>query len=620
MTNLISVDGISAYAGEKLLFENISFGINEGDKIALIGINGCGKSTLIRLLRGVEQPESGNIYRNNELLISYLEQSPVLDIEQSIRDYIFSSQSPIVSTIREYHLACEKVSQDVDSSQLEAIYQKMDRLNAWQYESEISSLLNELGVNDIRGKLGELSGGMLKKVNLAHCLLEQSNLLILDEPTNHLDVETILWLQNYLEKSDKAILLVTHDRFFLNEITNKIYEIDKRQLFSFQGNYDFYLGKKVEIERTLQREEEKARSFLRKELEWLKRQPKARATKQKAREDRAQTLMNRKKPESIKDLELSVSGRRLGKKILQAKNVCFAFGEQKLINTFNFTFKKNQRLGIIGKNGSGKSTLLNLLTGKLTPNSGSIDKGLNTSISYFDQNAIHLEENMRVIDFIKKKAGEYIVLENGDKMMAARFLEKFLFDSNLQYNPIGKLSGGERRRLYLVYLLMQNPNFLILDEPTNDLDVKTLSILEDFLEQFAGCLVIVSHDRYFMNRLVDTLLVFTDNQEIINLPGNYIQYFQKQKEWRKNSKPSSDSRTKKEALPKVKKLSYKEKREMENLEIEIEELEQKSELLNQQIQQYASDYQKIGTLSDELQTTEDLLLIKMERWEELNTL
>ncbi|MEM7181155.1 MAG: ABC-F family ATP-binding cassette domain-containing protein [Spirochaetota bacterium] len=622
MTNLVSVDKISAMAGNKLLFESASFGINAGEKVALIGTNGCGKSTLIRLIRGVEEPSSGNIYRNNQLKIASLAQAPLLDSEASIRDFIFRSESPVVLAIHTYQKACASVetSPGEESQQaLESAYKVMEELNAWEYEQEIASLLQELGIFDINLKMGALSGGMLKKVNLAHTLLEDSNFLILDEPTNHLDIETILWLQNYLQKSDKAVLLVTHDRYFLNEITDKIYEIDKKQILRFDGNYDYYLSKKVEIENSLARAEEKAQSFLRKELQWLKRQPKARGTKQKAREDRIYAVAERKKPEKQQDIELSVTGRRLGKKILEVKNLCKSFADKPILDTFNYTFKKNEKLGVVGRNGSGKSTLLNLLAKRLEPDSGVVDHGLNTKISYFDQHSSLLEDDKKVIDFIKKNAGEYITLENGDKISAGKMLERFLFDAGAQYGPIDKLSGGEKRRLYLVYLLMKDPNFLILDEPTNDLDIKTLSILEDFLDQFTGCLVIVSHDRYFMNRLVDSILVVSPGGKIEGFPGNYDLYLQhRKKSEKKQNDASGKEKRQKDRNPK--KRSYKQEKELAQLEKDIAALEESVQKLQEELAQNSADYQKLQELTQTLQTAEENLLQKMERWEELYAL
>ncbi|EMN48456.1 ABC transporter, ATP-binding protein [Leptospira interrogans str. L1207] len=621
--NLISVDKISKEIGSKVLLNQISFGINEGEKIGILGINGSGKTTLLKMLVGIEVPDNGQILRNKILKIAVLSQSPSFDSNHTILEHIFSSQSPILKTIRSYESICERLG--TGDSEVEKEYnrlmQEMDRLRAWELESWFRSILKELEILDLNVKMGSLSGGMLKKVVLVQTLIEESNLLVLDEPTNHLDVETILWLQDYLVETKKAILLVTHDRYFLEEVTGRILELESGNLNSFPGNFGFYLEKKAEAEVIREKTEQKEKQFLKKELEWLRRQPKARGTKQKGRTDRALEVLNRKKSGKEIVLDFSVSGKRLGKKILELKNVCKSY-HKPIIYGFSYTFKNGERIGIVGPNGAGKSTLLDMIVGREKPDSGDVSVGMNTNFGYFDQVSKELSGDMRVIEYIKKECGMSIKMNDDRVLSAADMLELFLFDTRLQGSYIKNLSGGEKRRLYLVSILMTNPNFLILDEPTNDLDIRTLSVLEEFLAEFDGCVLVVSHDRYFMDRTVDYLFTFQGEGIVEKFPGNYSEYLEytnylnKQKE-----KKESEIKPKEADSSKNKKgMSFQQKKELEVLESEISLLEKEERSLMDILQSGATKPEELANVGNRLTEIHSALSLKLDRWEELQNL
>ncbi|MCR8638095.1 ABC transporter ATP-binding protein [Leptospira interrogans serovar Ricardi] len=621
--NLISVDKISKEIGSKVLLNQISFGINEGEKIGILGINGSGKTTLLKMLAGIEVPDNGQILRNKILKIAVLSQSPSFDSNHTILEHIFSGQSPILKTIRSYESICERLGSG--DSEVEKEYnrlmQEMDRLGAWELESWFRSILKELGILDLNVKMGSLSGGMLKKVVLVQTLIEESNLLVLDEPTNHLDVETILWLQDYLVETKKAILLVTHDRYFLEEVTDRILELESGNLNSFPGNFGFYLEKKAEAEVIREKTEQKEKQFLKKELEWLRRQPKARGTKQKGRTDRALEVLNRKKSGKEIVLDFSVSGKRLGKKILELKNVRKSY-HKPIIYGFSYTFKNGERIGIVGPNGAGKSTLLDMIVGREKPDSGDVSVGMNTNFGYFDQVSKELSGDMRVIEYIKKECGMSIKMNDDRVLSAADMLELFLFDTRLQGGYIKNLSGGEKRRLYLVSILMTNPNFLILDEPTNDLDIRTLSVLEEFLAEFDGCVLVVSHDRYFMDRTVDYLFTFQGEGIVEKFPGNYSEYLEytnylnKQKE-----KKESEIKPKEADSSKNKKgMSFQQKKELEVLESEISLLEKEERSLTDILQSGATKPEELANVGNRLTEIHSALSLKLDRWEELQNL
>lgn len=621
--NLISVDKISKEIGSKVLLNQISFGINEGEKIGILGINGSGKTTLLKMLAGIEVPDNGQILRNKILKIAVLSQSPSFDSNHTILEHIFSGQSPILKTIRSYESICERLGSG--DSEVEKEYnrlmQEMDRLGAWELESWFRSILKELEILDLNVKMGSLSGGMLKKVVLVQTLIEESNLLVLDEPTNHLDVETILWLQDYLVETKKAILLVTHDRYFLEEVTDRILELESGNLNSFPGNFGFYLEKKAEAEVIREKTEQKEKQFLKKELEWLRRQPKARGTKQKGRTDRALEVLNRKKSGKEIVLDFSVSGKRLGKKILELKNVRKSY-HKPIIYGFSYTFKNGERIGIVGPNGAGKSTLLDMIVGREKPDSGDVSVGMNTNFGYFDQVSKELSGDMRVIEYIKKECGMSIKMNDDRVLSAADMLELFLFDTRLQGGYIKNLSGGEKRRLYLVSILMTNPNFLILDEPTNDLDIRTLSVLEEFLAEFDGCVLVVSHDRYFMDRTVDYLFTFQGEGIVEKFPGNYSEYLEytnylnKQKE-----KKESEIKPKEADSSKNKKgMSFQQKKELEVLESEISLLEKEERSLTDILQSGATKPEELANVGNRITEIHSALSLKLDRWEELQNL
>ncbi|PJE02785.1 MAG: ABC transporter ATP-binding protein [Leptospira sp.] len=649
---LISAQGITKSIGPKTLFQDVNLGIQEGEKLAIIGSNGSGKSTLLRILLGQEEIDSGQIVNNRNLKISALLQDPAFDPEQQIIDHIVSTKNRLFEVIRRYEEACEKIELDQSSEVEEEFNQaisEMDRLQAWDTESNFKSMLTELGITNLHLKMGELSGGMRKKVELVKVILEESNLLILDEPTNHLDVETIMWLEDYLVDMKKALLLITHDRYFLDRIMDKIIEIDRKKVRVFDGKYSDYLEKKNEIREMEERLEEKAKSFLRTEIEWLRRQPKARGTKQKARIQRYEEVEGREKVTVDKKLELISLETKQGKTILEVKNLKKSFQGKPIINGLNYHFRRKERLGIVGPNGSGKSTLLNLLAGTLEPDSGIVKPGINTVFGYFDQISRELDPSLKVIDYIKKKSGDSITLEDGTKISASKILERFLFPGEMQYSLIEKLSGGEKRRLYLVEILLKNPNFLLLDEPTNDLDIQTLTILEEYLMDFPGCVVLVSHDRYFMDRITHSLLAFRENGEILQSHLSYSEFLDQDdkdkvrtgskltytgeeeisdskndlnpasskldkltkgsvssnKSLQANSINSSQSKSESN-LPK--KLSFKQIRRKEEIEAKMAQLESEQKELEEKIPSLSSDYEaltdattKLGTIETELE-------------------
>ncbi|PJZ89657.1 ABC-F family ATP-binding cassette domain-containing protein [Leptospira levettii] len=620
---LVSVSKLSKTIGEKKLFSNLDFSISEGEKLAIVGINGSGKSTLLRALLGKEETDSGQIIKNNNLKISILDQNPIFDPKETILDHIYKGDNKLVKTIRKYEDICERMSEGEEGldDEFTNASQEMDRLSAWDYEQQIKSILKELGVEKLERKMSELSGGMLKKVELAKSLIDESNLLILDEPTNHLDVKSILWLEEYLAGLDKAIILITHDRYFLDRIVTKILELDRGSHFLYEGNYSIYLERKVEREETLQKQEDKIKQFLKQEVKWLKRQPKARSTKQKARIDRASDLQNREKREIQKDLELSVAAKRQGKTILEIYNLKKGIADKVLINDFTYTFKAKERLGIIGPNGIGKSTLLNLMAGRLTPDSGYIKPGINTKVGYFDQTSSELPLERNVLDYIKDVAGEMIETESGEKISASKMLERFLFDGKLQYTPIAKLSGGERRRLFLVQILMTGPNFLILDEPTNDLDIQTLSVLESFLDEFPGTVVIVSHDRYFLDRTAESLLVFRKEGKLDHFIGTFSSFLENDS-LELETEPSSQKP--KEILPTPLRSekppkSKQDQKKLSKLESEIAKLESSKLELEKKLSTFANDHTELQKISEEIQKIETEILYKMEEWEMLQS-
>ncbi len=614
--NLISIDKLSLIESDKELINNVSFGIDSGDKLALVGINGCGKSTLLRVLSNIKKDYKGTISKNNELKISYLHQKIDFNDEHTILEHILDSEGTIMQCIKEYHICLESMSHGNDESErFDKLSLEMERHNAWEIESRIKSILSELGINDETLKMKQLSGGMLKKTALAHALIQDYNLLLLDEPTNHLDIDTITWLQNYLKKSKKALVLVTHDRYFLDNITTKIIEIDEKSIFTYNGNYSYYVGKKQERRESDAKSQNRLTNVLRRETEWLSRGPKARTSKDRGRINRAYDMMDQVKSQEVASSDFSITDRRLGKKILELKNISKKFDDRTIINPFNYTFKRGEKIGIVGDNGSGKTTFLNLLTGVLATDTGSVDKGINTHIGYFDQMGKELPNDLTVMNFLKEIAS-LITLDDGRKLTPTQFLELFLFPKSLFHTPISDISGGEKKRLYLISILIENPNFLVLDEPTNDFDIQTLTLLEDFLSDYSGCLIVVTHDRFFLDKVVDFLLIFENNGNIKGFAGNYTDYSEYKNEQIREIKRNKTKGAKEVNREEKKGLSYKEQKEFDSLEPDIELLENRiAELENSFVN--TTDADTMAENSKLYNSLKEELSLKYSRWEEL---
>ena len=630
--NLLSVSNLSKIGREKPLFTEVTFGIQEGEKAALIGKNGTGKSTLLNTIAGILVPDEGSVVINKEAGVSFLPQNPLFDKEDTIRNHIFKSSSPKLAIIKEYLEVCDELGKnDKAQKRYDSLLEKMDLQDLWNYESQISSILSTLGITDLNRKMGTLSGGMIKKVALAQVLVEDTKLLLLDEPTNHLDITTITWLQNYLHETKRSILMVTHDRYFLDAVCNNIYELARNKIKLYQGNYSQYLEKKETEAEIEQNTERRIESVLRFERQWLLRGPCARGTKIKARIQRDEQLINREKFQADKGFTLEVKGKRLGGKVLELHNISKNFpkgfvneGQTKtfpVINNFSYKFTKGEKIGIFGDNGSGKSTLLNIITQTIQPDSGTIDVGINTSFAYYTQNPVIKDTSMPVLEYIKETA-EHITMNDGKVLSASRFLEEFGFEGKIQYSPVSTLSGGELKRLYLVKLLLTNPNFLILDEPTNDFDIFTMNILEDFLINYKGCLLIVSHDRYFMDKVADTLFILEDNGDVSGFVGKcseYIEYreelkAQKEEEERAKKSVERQSSTSTQSSTKTK-LTFNEQKEFETLDKEIPELEEKKSLLEEKMS--TTDYEELQKITEEYKAISTELEQKYERWEKL---
>jgi ATP-binding cassette subfamily F protein uup len=621
--NYLSVENITKSFGERVLFENISFGLAQGEKVALVGINGSGKSTLLKILMREETPDTGNLSFRNDIKVGFLSQNPQFQSGQNAMQAIFSSDHESLNIIKEY----EKLAQNPDmnakeQNRFQELMEKMEAHQLWDYESQVQQILGQLGINDIKQSVENMSGGQKKRVALAAQLIVKPDVLILDEPTNHLDIDIIEWLENYLATQNMTLLMVTHDRYFLDRVCNGILEIDRQQIFKYKGNYEEFLVKKEERESIEQLEVDKAKNLMKKEQEWMRRMPKARGTKAKYRVDAFQDLKDKASKNLKKDqVELEVSQKRMGGKILELKNISKKFDNKSLFENFSYTFKKGDRIGIVGQNGTGKSTFLNIVTGKIKADSGELDLGVNTEFGYYKQQEIQFDDNKKVIDVVLEIA-EHFKLPDGNEITAAQFLNKFLFPPKQQHDFVHKLSGGEKRRLQLLLVLIKNPNFLILDEPTNDLDLQTLSILEDFLDRFQGCLIIVSHDRYFMDNLTEQLFLFEGDNQIKIFNGNYTDYRSTKDEIPK-SKPVKikESSTKEKSKSEEKqKLSYKEKRELESIDNEIPKLNKQKEELETKLADgkgNADDFTKWGK---ELSSLNEKLEELEMRWLELSEL
>lgn len=643
--NILSVKDLEKIGRDALLFTGVTFGLNEGDKAALIGRNGCGKSTLLNCIAGTLTAEKGSVVTANNCGISFLPQNPPYTPQDTIRSHIFKSSSSKLSLIQKYNEICEKMTSVKDGTisqslqkEYDAISEEMTRRDLWNYESQIESILSVLGITDLHQQMGQLSGGMVKKVALAQVLIDDTKLLLLDEPTNQLDIQTIAWLEEYLRNTPRAVLMVTHDRYFLDNVCSSIYEMARNKVKLYTGNYSQYLEKKAteaEIEANTERRIE---SVLRTERQWLLRGPQARGTKARARVDAIHRMINREKFAADKGFTFEVAGRRLGGKILEADNVTKSWQDSSgntktVIKDFSYIFKKGERLGIFGNNGSGKTTLLNILTGTLPPDEGTVIRGENTVFGYYKQNPemSFVKEGVTpptVLEYIRESA-EVITLNNGKTLSATRLLEQFGFEGRILYSPVTDLSGGELKRLYLVRLLMSNPNFLVLDEPTNDFDIFTLSILESFLETYPGCLLVVSHDRCFMDKVADTLLILEGEGAISGYVGTcseYIEYLkntEKSQESQKPKKPScvaphdsdKEQRKPKETETKQRRRTFKEQQEFNSLENLITELEEQKNSLEQLLSGGETDFSKLGNISKEYDEVSRLLDEKYARWE-----
>ena len=613
--NLLSVENISKAFGEHIILENISFGINKDQKIAFIAKNGTGKTTLLNIIAGKDQPDSGQVVFRKGIHIGFLAQNPSFNEELTVEETIFATDNPILRLIQEYEHALQHPENE---KAYQKAFEQMERHNAWDFETQYKQILFRLKLDNLQLKVKNLSGGQKKRLALANVLISKPDLLILDEPTNHLDLEMIEWLEQYFAKENLTLFIVTHDRYFLERVCNEILELDNGELFSYKGNYSYFLEKKEQRLAQEQASVEKAKNLYVKELDWMRRQPKARTTKSKSRIDDfykiKEAAHKRRKEHSV---QLEINMERLGSKTVEFHNVSKSFGDLRVLNKFNYNFLRGERVGIIGKNGTGKSTFLNLLTSTITPDSGKIVVGDTIKFGYYTQDGIEVQQGQKVIEVIQKY-GDYIPLLKGRTLSAGQLLERFLFDRKKQYDYVEKLSGGELKRLYLCTVLIQNPNFLILDEPTNDLDIVTLNVLEDFLLDYPGCLVVVSHDRYFMDKIVDHLFVFKGNGEVEDFPGNYTDY-----RVYEESVPPTDDTPKKEATKNtwrkdgMKGLSFNEQKEYNRLEKEITQLEEKKTAIEATFAEGSLSSNEIQEQSVALQETLNAIEEKTERWFEL---
>lgn len=619
-----SLENITKSFGVRTLFQDISMHIEEGDKIALVARNGSGKSTLLKIISGIEPPDSGTVWIHKDIKVVMLSQDTSFQDDMTVWDHVLNMDHPTVKLIKEYEQLLE--SHVKDENRLTALVSSITELNAWNFESDLKQILGKLQIYDLNAEAKTLSGGQKKRVALAQALLEAQLhegkcLLILDEPTNHLDVEMIEWLEEFLDTAKTTLLLVTHDRYFLDAVCNEIVELDEEKLFLYKGDYDYFLEQKALRREVELSELQKDKNIFRKELEWMRKQPKARTTKSRSRQDAFAVLENKvsARKETL-DVSLQMKMTRLGGKVLEMKKVYKSYGDKVILKGFDHTFKKGERIGVVGKNGSGKSTFLKIALGTLPPDSGKINHGETVVFGHFSQEGLQYKEDKRAIEYVKDIA-EFFPLADGSKISASQFMEKFGFTSQQQYTPLSKLSGGEKRRLHLLSILFRNPNFLVLDEPTNDLDLQTLRTLEEFLEEFAGCLLIVSHDRYFMDRLVDHLFAFEGAGVVKDFPGNYTQY----RQWKEDrSKP--EAKAKKEAVfsspeesqKKVKKLSFNERREFDSLESELPKLEREKKELENKLSLGTLPFEELQKISDRISTLIGEIEEKEMRWLELS--
>ncbi|MDT4953878.1 MAG: transport system ATP-binding/permease protein [Acidobacteriota bacterium] len=624
--HILAIESISKNYGIRPLFENVSFGLDSIDRVGVVGVNGSGKTTLLRLIAGEEKPDTGRIVFASDVSVGYLPQNPPFEPQQTVLDAIFAASDANMKLLRDYEHACRELAiADAGDERLlnrvSELAHQLEASGAWDLETNARTVLSRLGITDTAAEVSTLSGGQRKRVALARALVASPSLLILDEPTNHLDAETITWLEAYLARYRGALLLVTHDRYFLDRVTTRIMEIDRSALQAFEGNYAYYLEKKEEQELARAAEGQKREMLIRRELAWLRRGAKARTRKSKARIDRAESLMAEPKEAARAELDISVSSSRTGKKILELRDIGKSYDGRTLIESFSYTLKPGDRIGIIGPNGAGKTTLLEIITGRVAPDSGTVDVGQTIRFGYYDQENRALDEEMRVIDYIREVA-ERIETADGKFITASQMLEKFLFTGAIQYTPIAKLSGGERRRLYLLRVLMAAPNVLLLDEPTNDLDIQTMVTLEDYLDGFEGCVVAVSHDRYFLDRTVEHIFRFEEGGLVRQYPGNYSAFLEaRRKEEREAAPVKTETLNKPAKEEKVisgrRKLSFKEQKELLELETRIQELEERQAEIETELVANSSDAHLVHELYLEREKLARDLARDLDRWSEL---
>ncbi len=615
--NYLSAETLSKSYNDRWLFKDITLGIGQGEKVAIVGENGTGKTTLIKILTGQVTPDSGIVSTREGIKLGYLTQQPNVAPALTVKEILFDDKNKIAKVVREY----EECIHDAHTSpeKMQHALELMEEFNAWDYDAKVQEITGKLGIVDLDQKFEQLSGGQRKRIFLAQMLLTEPDLIIMDEPTNHLDLEAIEWLESYLAGQNVTLLMVTHDRYFLDNVSKVVLELDRGKIYRYQGNYAYFLEKKAEREEMLKTEVSKARNLMKKELEWMRKQPRARGTKAKYRVEAFYEIQEKASQNIKKDrLELDIQEARQGGKIMELHHLSKSYGDKKMVEDFNYVFKKKDRIGIVGKNGIGKSTFLDLLTGKTQPTTGEIIPGVTTKIGYFTQEVETLNPTNRVIEEVKEIA-EFITMADGSQISASRFLETFLFSPEKQYNIVEKLSGGEKKRLQLLKILVTNPNFLILDEPTNDFDIDTLNVLEDFLEKFTGCLLLVSHDRYFMDHLVDQLFIFEGEGKIKPFNGNYSDYrtWIEEKEEAEKSIPATPKKQVVETPKEPKKLNLAEKTELEKLPMEIERLEaKKAEVINL-LNAGVTDHKQIKEWSKEIETLTATIEASTLRWLEL---
>ena len=614
--NYLSVQDLGKSYGVQTLFKGLNFGVDQGQKVALVARNGTGKTTILRALAGLEPPDTGEIVYRKGIQVAFLKQESDFRDAKTVFEAIYESENPILLAIRAYEAAL--LNPD-DTNIFQKAFDQMDRMEAWDYEVKVKTILSKLKLDDLQQEVSILSGGQRKRLSLAKILIDQPDFLILDEPTNHLDLEMIEWLQEYLSKEQITLFIVTHDRYFLDAICNEILELEEGDLYRYKGNYTYYLEKKEERQAILQTNIDKAKNLYSKELEWMRRQPKARGTKSKARIESFYDVEKSAKKKIKNDkIQLEVQMTRLGSKILELHKVSKAYGDLKILDQFTYTFKKRDRVGIVGKNGVGKTTVLNMLTGTESIDAGKIVVGDTVEIGYYTQKGMKMDEGKRVIEIVRDIA-EYIPLVGGRKMTATQLLERFLFSKDAQWKHVSVLSGGEKKRLYLLTILMKNPNFLILDEPTNDLDLITLKVLEEFLEEFEGCIITVSHDRYFMDRLVDHLFIFEGEGQVRDFPGNYTDYRANISNDAKLKQTMSKAKVidKNNVAEQKRKLTYKEKKEYDTIESVIDALEQEKTTIGAQFNDSDLNPEKMKELGKRIKEIDDEIAEKTDRWMEL---